>query len=665
MTPMFRWFVFLVGLAVLIGGGLLVGLDRLGGAVQAQQPSTVPFGVELSSKVTTRDGEQWHFSGCISDVVTIVMTSTAFTPYLELTGPGSDGALAAGEADGDTAMIADHPLTASGVYTIWTGGDSRSARGDYRVAVHLADSGALADVAGMASYGMPTSGSVTTREGERWGLHACAGDVITITIESDDFDPYVELADPASDESLAEDDNSGAAQGALIASYRFTRTGSYLITALGAKRSDRGAYTLLITAQNGPAPVSTAASSAPTATPTRRSVAAATATPTPAAICTVKVEGLNLRSGPGTIYQPPIGNLPAGLQLRPLARDSSATWIQVQAPGNVTGWVSAGVQYVTCGVNIATLPVGVIPAPPTATATPLPTPTQQIAQAPTPTPPAFFGLPGGPAGGDDGFDGQIQALRGLVDNEGDPIFRDQMVIRMRVRKAPGEVDRVEFQVNSDSEGEVYTHTEGTADYCLFGGGEPLCTVLALHPGATWPDTNIPITDEFYSVNVRVVTKNGRSANWSGQFQIDMPGQNTGDNQNNGGQGGGNNPPADLVVNLAQIGPGSQDTFVSDALVFQVEALDPGAGGSDGDGIQNVDLWIYGPDGNEVYHRTENTAHYCAFAGGEPDCNLFDLRDNDRWPDGPPIEDGFHTLRWRANAKDGRQVEDSVGIEIRR
>jgi hypothetical protein len=108
-----------------------------------------------------------------------------------------------------------------------------------------------------------------------------------------------------------------------------------------------------------------------------------------------------------------------------------------------------------------------------------------------------------------------------------------------------------------------------------------------------------------------------------------------------------------------------DSTVSNALVFQVEAYAPDVGNSDGDGIKNIDLWIDGPDGKRVYRRTENNAHYCAFGGGEPDCTVFDLGRNDHWPDGPEIQAGLHTLRWRVNAKDGRQVEGAQRIEINR
>jgi hypothetical protein len=78
----------------------------------------------------------------------------------------------------------------------------------------------------------------------------------------------------------------------------------------------------------------------------------------------------------------------------------------------------------------------------------------------------------------------------------------------------------------------------------------------------------------------------------------------------------------------------------------------------------VDLEIFGPDGHRVYQRTEGSAHYCAFAGGEPACNVFGFADNGyQWPDGPPMQSGPHTLRATVHADDGRETTVGMGIEI--
>ena len=97
--------------------------------------------------------------------------------------------------------------------------------------------------------------------------------------------------------------------------------------------------------------------------------------------CVVQVNGLNLRSGPGTVFAPPVAALPAGLALKPLAFVErgfpSGQWLEVQAGGQA-GWVAASQQSLACNFDPATLPAGAIPPTPAPTNTPV---------VPTNTPP--------------------------------------------------------------------------------------------------------------------------------------------------------------------------------------------------------------------------------------------------------------------------------------
>lgn len=109
----------------------------------------------------------------------------------------------------------------------------------------------------------------------------------------------------------------------------------------------------------------------PITTPTRTPTSKATLTePT----CIVLVQNLNLRSGPGTNYAPPIGSLPINSVLRVLGRNSNSTWVQIETiPIGKTGWVSAGSRYIDCQVTISTFPIVTIP----------PTSTVVISDSPT------------------------------------------------------------------------------------------------------------------------------------------------------------------------------------------------------------------------------------------------------------------------------------------
>jgi len=81
----------------------------------------------------------------------------------------------------------------------------------------------------------------------------------------------------------------------------------------------------------------------------------------------------------------------------------------------------------------------------------------------------------------------------------------------------------------------------------------------------------------------------------------------------------------------------------DRIVFRVEVFDTRAGLYDGAGIQDVTFHIEVNDGSGqiVYERQERNPGYCAFGGGEPDCNVLWLGNGSRWPDpfGGEIDNG--------------------------
>ena len=96
-----------------------------------------------------------------------------------------------------------------------------------------------------------------------------------------------------------------------------------------------------------PAPASTgtptaAALATATAPPATASPQPPTATPQPPQVTAVVVasQNVNVRSGPGTGFQP-IGSLPPGAQVAVIGRSGDAGWIQVRLADGREGWVSA------------------------------------------------------------------------------------------------------------------------------------------------------------------------------------------------------------------------------------------------------------------------------------------------------------------------------------
>lgn len=102
------------------------------------------------------------------------------------------------------------------------------------------------------------------------------------------------------------------------------------------------------------------------------------------------------------------------------------------------------------------------------------------------------------------------------------------------------------------------------------------------------------------------------------------------------------------------------------LYIQVEAFDPKVGRRDGDGIDRVEFEIFNPNGQRVHQRTERTAKFCAFGGGEPNCTVWVFSErNNRWPDGrTPIVNGKHVVEVRVIGKNGDSQQGQYEIDIR-
>ncbi len=655
--------------------------------VSAQDDQILTPGAPASGRITSALGEEWRLFTCPGDAVTVTVVSTAFTPFLSIyTDTAAAPLLEAVSEDGETAL-ATLSVEAGGVYTVAAAGERRSDRGVYSITVEYADTAAvdLGALAGFLHFGAVVTGNVQSSAGQVWALRGCAGDVVTVTATSARFTPYLELFAPAAQETLAESDSLDDRQ-AIIDGAVFSTTGVVELIVAGVRRSDRGVYTITV---NTADPITDSAPLTATVAPPRP----VGATATPLAQCVVRADPtLNLRAGPGTNFSV-IGVLRVNTQLRPLTRNLDASWIEVQPlPTGQRGWVAAGAAFITCTFDLTTLPLGVLPPTPTAqpTATPTATPpsptvrptvtptpvvavqatatrpptSAQATPTPSPTLPPLVVLPGGGPSAE-GWSGALTTGFGLARlDSGIAVFRDRIFFRAEVERTPGNarVERVEFRIE-DANGEpFYQRTERVYAYCVFGGGEPNCNVLDIRNGARWPDTSRAICNGDFTIFARIVLDDGSVSNWSSPFAIDnpnLPACNATGSQTNTSQ-------STLVARIAQTGPGAVDSTVYGALVFQVEAFDPNRGNRDGDGIRNVDLRIFDANGREVYQRTENNAAFCAFAGGEPECNIWFFGEHgDAWPSGEPVRFGeTYLLRGVANAQDGRSatVEASIVIQ---
>ena len=109
----------------------------------------------------------------------------------------------------------------------------------------------LAQDARVIAFGETANGEVTSRFGEEWTFRGCGSDVVTITMRSDDFSPYVELYSPTSQDFLTNTDDAATGTLAEIAAQPLDANGTYTIVAAGVNIRDLGPYSLTLTLADG------------------------------------------------------------------------------------------------------------------------------------------------------------------------------------------------------------------------------------------------------------------------------------------------------------------------------------------------------------------------------------------------------------------------------
>ena len=228
---------------------------------------------------------------------------------------------------------------------------------------------------------------------------------------------------------------------------------------------------------------------------------------------------LNLRSGPGTSFVPPLRELSPDEDLIPLAFSAqgfpSGQWLEVAvaATGEV-GWVGAGSAFVTCNVNPASLPPAInIP----------PTP----ASAATNTPPVV--VQAGPPRITNNAPGGTTAE--YVNDE--VIVDDAFLFRIKIADTRfGEQDgagihHANFIISTQDQSQViYENREDQAAYCVFQGGAPDCNVWLEDNGRFFWRNGIKVESGDYHATILVYPQapafEGEVWNWDFDFRIELP-----------------------------------------------------------------------------------------------------------------------------------------------
>jgi len=244
---------------------------------------------------------------------------------------------------------------------------------------------------------------------------------------------------------------------------------------------------------------STATPISPEATSTTPPEIIPTATE-PGPACTV-LQDLNLRSGPGTAYRPPLRVLPKDTVVTPSGFNPTGipggSWVFVTDPSDgQQGWVSAGSQFVNCDLDLASLPAIVV-------GTPLPPPLPRSAISSTP--------------------------EGSCDDEGleyvcEVVFSDEAWIQFKILQNGKElgqedgVENVSFEVLDQDGKSVYSIVEQAKAYCIFGGNDPCNPWVVENYFYQWKAGGPAVQAGVYLVNIQA-TVNGTLLTWRADFTL--------------------------------------------------------------------------------------------------------------------------------------------------
>lgn len=221
--------------------------------------------------------DTYPLTGTQGQQLDIRLSSTAFDPYVAITGPNGFREFNDDDVQGNSRnarlIVA---LPAAGQYTVHVTSYQPGESGAYRLEINPTDqvaansglagaAGAQGDLSlGQTMQGELAQGDATLRSGEFVDTYRFAGEAgqrVSIEMQSTAFDAYLMLVAP----SGAQEDNDDGVQGQPNARLEtvLTESGQYAIAATSYRPGETGAYT--VTLQRGAAAATQVASAAGTA----------------------------------------------------------------------------------------------------------------------------------------------------------------------------------------------------------------------------------------------------------------------------------------------------------------------------------------------------------------------------------------------------------------
>jgi hypothetical protein len=197
---------------------------------------------ELSGSITAAS---YTFEGEAGQVVTIGLSSTAFDSYLRLLDP--NGVELATDDDGAGSLnsrIGPLTLTENGEYTVIAStfscstGGSCNATGAFQLQLSAAQIERI-------EYTQTVEGELSAEQPAIiYAFTGQQGDVVSVSMTSDDFDSYLTLSSSTPNTELTTNDDGGGSLNALIGPFTLPSTGEFLISASSLSGNAYGSFSV-------------------------------------------------------------------------------------------------------------------------------------------------------------------------------------------------------------------------------------------------------------------------------------------------------------------------------------------------------------------------------------------------------------------------------------
>ncbi|MBZ0275192.1 MAG: PPC domain-containing protein, partial [Anaerolineae bacterium] len=181
----------------------------------------------------------YTFTASAGDSITITLRSPDFDTFVRLLDADGQELASDDDSGGDLdSQIAFFTVPSDGTYTISVEafGDNVAA-GTYTLSLSTA-------VTRLIEYTQVIDANLTPDATDGYRFRGQAGDVVSISMTSADFDSYLTLFDDATNTTLTTNDDGGGNRNALIGPFVLPATGDYLIAARSYGAGEGGAYTL-------------------------------------------------------------------------------------------------------------------------------------------------------------------------------------------------------------------------------------------------------------------------------------------------------------------------------------------------------------------------------------------------------------------------------------